>query len=155
MENTIPPKQLLLVLIALLISFGVIIFSINEIINMATNESPTLVRASRSIEYEGRISEISSTPEKLVYDSLESKLPTDLRNSGAIQSKFKISPDIKKLPLDEQNNLIRLALLQWQIEQLNNKITTSFNQKNESLIFQIWFWIFSSIIWLFSIAAKK
>lgn len=91
----------------------------------------------------------SSVP--IDYKKYETKLSASFPNQPTLQAKFKIDPQVGTLPSAEQNYIIRLKLIEWKVEQLQNQINQITSTPSEPLIFKRWFWFFSLLIWAGSI----
>jgi hypothetical protein len=137
--------------------FIVIVFSINQIIDMAKSKPTAYTSKLQSEQYNyAPINSLMQSSSPINYKEFETKLSASFPNQPTLQAKFNIDPQIEKLPEAEQNYLIRLKLVEWKMEQLQNQISQiSSSTSSESLIFKTWFWFYSLLIWAGSIVGGQ
>lgn len=130
----------------ILICFIVVVFSINGIINMAR---PEAINPSKNVPYYNQITALTQSSSLLSYALFKARL-----SSGRVSSKqlnvatyFNINPQIEKLPIEQQDTVLRLKLLEWKFEKLQEQMDVLSSDKSEPLIFEIGFWILSFFIW--------
>lgn len=128
-------------LIALVICFFLIILSINEIIEMA---KPNLTISVSSNDNLQKVKDLIQNPQPLDY-----KTTSEL---FASHPDLHIDPKIENLPSSDQNYIIRLSLVEWELSQLQKQLSQVYS---EPLIFKIWFWICSLFLSAISIFAGK
>lgn len=143
-------------LVLMLICFAVIIFSISQIINMAKPVSNSVVTTKfvnmASDPYYKQVKNITQSQELLSYKELREKFSVLHAQSTLSSATFGIDPQIEKLPIDEQNYLIRFKLLEWQLENIQNQLNEIFTvDASEPLIFKLGFWIYAFLTWCGSI----
>lgn len=143
-------------LVLMLICFIVIIFSISQIINMAKPVSNTAVTTKfvnmASDPYYKQVKDIAQSQEQLSYKGLQAKFSVSHPQSTFSSATFGIDPQIEKLPVNEQNYLIRFKLLEWQLENIQNQLyEISTSDTAEPLIFKVGFWIYAFLTWVGSI----
>lgn len=137
--------------------FIVIVFSINQIIDMAKSKPMAYTSKLQSEQYYyAPVNSLMQSSSPINYKEFETKLSASFPNQTTLQAKFNIDPQIEKLPAAEQNYLIRLKLIEWKMEQLQNQISQiSSSTSSEFLIFKIWFWFYSLLIWAGSIVGGQ
>ena len=153
-QNKLPAS--LAPLLLFIACFIVIIFSINQIIDMA--KSKPVVNASKlqSEQYDyAPVTSLIHSSSPINYKEFVTKLSASLPNQPTLQAKFNIDPQIEKLPAAEQNYLIRLKLIEWKIGQLQDQVSQISSTPSESLIFKTWFWFYSLLIWAGSIVGGQ
>jgi len=143
-------------LFLMFLCFVVVIFSINQIINMAKPIGIAAITAKfinlKSDPYYKEVKTFSQSPGQLSYKDFQSKLSVSYSNQSAFSSAtFGIDPQIEKLPINEQNYLIRFKLLEWQLEQMQNQQYEISKLNTEPLIFKIGFWIYAFLTWVGSV----
>ncbi len=136
----------------LIICFILVVFSINQIIDMA---KPELIDESNKLKndqsYSSIVNSLMQSTSQIDYKEFESKLAASFQDHPTFQAKFNIDPQIEKQPIVEQNYIIRLKLIEWKLGQLEDKMSHMSSTPSESLIFKKWFWIYNLLIWAGSI----
>jgi hypothetical protein len=152
MPSWIKVMIMLLAFIISLILFGI---SISNIIDMA---KPKVINSEVNWKSTPLINQVSAleSQNQLTYDQFE-KMIRSMSSSATSQSlalqvkSFNISPQVRELPLSDQNIIIRSKLSDWKLEQALSYILKT-AESNESLIFQLGFWLYSLLIWTLTIS---
>lgn len=105
--------------------------------------------------YSEEVTALMQGSEQINYRMLENKFSPSFLSQSGIKTHFKIDPNVATLPPVEQNVVIRLKLMEWKLEQLQNLINRFAISKSEPLIFKTLFWILSVFIWIASIVGGK
>lgn len=95
----------------------------------------------------------SSSP--IDYKKIETTLATDFPDQPILEAKFNIAPQVESLSPVEQDYFIRLKLMEWKVDQLQKQVSQISSVPSESLIFKIWFWLYSILIWVGSIVGGR
>ncbi|KTD76546.1 hypothetical protein [Legionella waltersii] len=141
-------------LLVFIACFIVIVFSISQIIGMAKS----VARASQvqSEQYNfASVNSLIQSSSPINYKEFKTKLSESFQNESTFQAELNIDPQIEKLPITEQNYLIRLKLIEWKTEQIQDQISKILSTPSESLIFKAWFWVYSLLIWASSIVGGQ
>jgi hypothetical protein len=142
-------------LLLMLMCFVVIIFSISQIINMArpVNNAVATTKLVDMVNnpYYKQVKDITQSQEQLNYKDLQAKFSASYPQSVFSSETFGINPQIEKLPVNEQNYLIRFKLLEWQLENIQNQLYEISTLNTEPLIFKVGFWIYAFLTWCVSI----
>ncbi|HSW69788.1 MAG TPA: hypothetical protein VLI69_06540 [Gammaproteobacteria bacterium] len=133
--------------------FIVIVFSINQIINMAKPKLVGSAQQDNESLYFAPVNTAIQSSSPIDYKQLKATL--SVIDQSILQTRFKINPQIEKLSVNEQDYIIRLKLLEWKIDKLQNQITQLSSSQPESLIFKLGFWIYSLFIWTGSIVGGQ
>lgn len=136
--------------------FIVIVFSINQIIEMAKSKPIAYASKHQNEQYNyASVNSLIQSPSPINYKEFETKLSAAFPNPLTLQAKFNIDPQIEKLPATEQDYLIRLKLIEWKVGQLQDQISQITPISSEPLIFKTWFWFYSFLIWAGSIVGGQ
>lgn len=150
----IKEKHWLIPLIVFIICSIIVILSINKIIELAKFQTNVSV-VIQPTPFDQRITELIKTPELLNYQILEKKLPLRLNGKADMTAQFNLFSQIKSLPQQEQNTIIRIKLIEWKLQHLQDQISQCKMPQNEPIIFKTLFWILSFLIWIASIVGGK
>ncbi|MDR3476620.1 MAG: hypothetical protein P4M14_01135 [Gammaproteobacteria bacterium] len=139
-------------LLVFIACFFVIVFSINQIIDMAKSTPAAYASKLQNEQNDyASVNTLIQSSSPINYKEFETKLSASFPNQPTLQAKFNIDPQIEKLPATEQNYLIRLKLIEWKVGQLQDQVSQISSTPSESLIFKTWFWVYSLLIWAGSI----
>lgn len=139
-------------LLVFIVCFIVIVFSISQIIGMAKSKSVTRASQVQNEQYNfTSVNSLIQSSSPINYKEFKTKLSESFPNESTFQAELNVDPQIEKLPITEQNYLIRLKLIEWKTEQLQDQISKILSTSSESLIFKTWFWFYSLLIWASSI----
>ena len=143
-------------LIVFILCFIIIVFSINQIIEMAKPRLDADTGKQQHALYDfAPINSLIQSSAPIDYKKFETQLSASFSNQPTLQAKFNIDPQVGTLPPAEQNYIIRLKLIEWKVEQLQDQITQISSTPSESLIFKTWFWFCSLLIWACSIVGGQ
>lgn len=137
-------------LFVLILCFIIIVFSINQIIEMAKPQLTDIGKQQHKQDT-ALVNSLIQSPTPIDYKKFQTNFSVSFQDQPTLQAKFNIDPQVEALPPSEQNYVIRLKLIEWKIGQLQDQITQISSTQSGSLIFQIWFWFCSLLIWIGSI----
>ena len=147
-------KAGLIIPLLILICFVIVLLSINMIINIALTQPSITAQKQESKPFSKEINTLIKTSKEINYQMLKSNYSASFLNETGIQHTFDIKPQLNQLSIEEQDKVIRLKLLEWQIKQIQNQLSLT-NPQNQSLVFKLGFWVGSLLIWIFSIIGGK
>jgi len=141
-------------LLVFITCFIAVVFSINQIIDMAKPKANADEVKNEQLYY-APVNTLMQSSSPINYKQYNATVSASFSNQPTLQAKFNIDPQVEKLPPNEQNDLIRLKIMELKIDQLQNQISHISSTQSESLIFKSWFWFYSLIIWAGSIVGGE
>lgn len=139
-------KNIFAPLITLALCFIVVIFCIDQIIELARPKIFTEINNEPTVKLETEIRAILNNT-KIDYQSYQASFSSKLQPN--------IPTEVSKLSPAEQDSYIRYYLLNRKIEQIEKQIPDMINKASPSLIFNIYFWMWSLFLWAASIVGGE
>jgi hypothetical protein len=134
----------------LVVCFAIVLFSINQIINLAKPNLSSYSISNKDYKKYAEVTMLASSPNQ-DYKKFTSELSEKFPTQPGMALKLNISPDIAKLPVSEQANAIQLRILEARVGYLQNELTKISEAQSESLIYKLWIYVWSILIWTLSI----
>ena len=143
-------------ILVMIVCFVIIVFSIDQIINLAqpTNDIRQKLSSMGNNELTQQVSSLTQSSTILNGHVVTKKLSNLSIHDTDKVTKLNIyfnSPQLTRLPIAEQNYLIRIKLLEWKLNDFQEQLNIIATQPSCSLLSKIPFWIFSFIIWVASV----